>query len=1060
MASPGKALYAATSGVTTTTTPVAGPSSSPGAGLYNAVTGAPAAKAAAPTHAGGVLGAVESIPGIGHGVKEGLGAVHQIEGVAGTVANKVASTTENIGTGLYKLGNDALNPDDNTVHGIGALVHGHFGTAATDLVDPKAWANVGNLGYDKQAVASDPLGQDVKAIGTSTATSVVHPLRDPVNTALTAFTIASLGAGGAAKLGYAARVLGAAKVGETGDLVVAGSKAAKAAEAAGLSVEPLTTSEKAALLGKTAIPFRYRAPTSLRIIRAPVTRLVKPEDGAEGPAAAVKGSQPVMLQASHNHLMRWYQAAHDAIVQHAIDNAGAEPGVIAKYGMGRVSKSLGEGIRTTANERSVLERSLGLAGKSFDKGVTKKEGQLALFLRSANVTAKEAADYWAEQARLGNPTEGLAKTAQSIDDKSLLEIGPDGNIRVTDSSPKLQRAEALTAEAQAAREGALVDHGLMTPEGLASRKALVAETIGSEAARNAETGVREGQGYTPLKTSEKLPTQTPFTQSRAQGVITAVKNFAVGKEATGGGIAKGLIPDNTTAGIARALHEINRYVNTVEFRGRAAQLGSDIRQTTNDVLIRDPQVATQGEIPEDVEELLKRRASTLHTLPEEEQVGIGAGIRAKLADQFPGIDRDSQGAQLERTAMIGTRAPEGYKWVPKQLIPKELTRVATPRSGLAKFADNVNSAVTAATVYLKLGHFPTRFLTDLSTNAVQGSAADAMLTPFGMGKSARLAKQLTEDEKVRLASVTGTHGYEALPHAGTGRIAAVATKGAGWWARHVDAPFRLNAILYELRQIGYDTAAGVREALAYIHDPQASTLSFERGAQIDQAVREANRASIMYDGLGDIEQRYIARVLWFYPWTKGAARFAFHTVAAHPVKALALAQTGALGAAYQHGVLGPVPSYEEGLTPFTGGAHPLTGNLASLTPFSTLGTVAQMAQHPLREDTGIASQANPTYTGLIDLIRGHGLGTALSDVGAPTPELQAIDAYLHPPGPNRMFGSTNTHLSSDPRVEAFLSALLRAAAGTAVPRPVNKAVLNTAAQHEREKHHTITVYGS
>ena len=996
--SPGAALFHTT---TTPLSPTAGiaPVASPGAALFHGATPATTAPA---HHSGGLLGTIEKIGETAAdaatlgttsalGVKSGY--LPSTASIVNPVLDKAASTTESIGTGLYKITNDAVNPNDNTVHAIGSLAHGHLGKAANQLGFNKQ--SYGQDPFTAAKFKADPLGSDVEQIGKQTESGLVHPLRNPVNTGLTWFTLASLGAGGAARLAYATRALSAAKIGETGDLVVAGSKAAKAAEAAGLPVEPLTTTERTALAGKALTP-GYKVPTSLRVIRAPITDLVKPEGGAEGPAAAITTTKPVMLQASSNHLMRVYQAAHDAIIQHAIDNAGESPGAIARYGMGRVQKSIGEGVRVTANDRGTLERLLVQSGRKFDDGVSRKEGNLALFIRSANVDPGEMADFWEAHGQ-----QSLADAARSIEAKGLLER-VDGNIRVSDKFPKLQKAEGLLAKAQAVREAALLDHGLMNPEGLATRKRLVAETIGSEGARDETTGIRGGQGYTSLKTSKAAQPQTAFTQSRAQGVMSAVKGLAVGKEATGLGIAKGLVPDDTTLGTAQSLHEILRYVNTVEFRGRVAQLGSDVRRSNQDILVRDPSVAEQGVIPGSIEELLGRKQSTLDTLPTEEGQSIRAAIRARIEDEFPN--------PKEYSGKIGMRAPTGYKWVPKQLIPSELTRVATPRSGLAKVADTVNSAVTQATVYLKLGHFPTRFLTNFATNAVQGSAKDALLTPFGIGESAKIAEQLTETEKEELASVTGTHGYQALPHQGTNIVARGATRGANFWARHIDAPFRLNSILYELRQAGFNTAPLVRQALDHLRAPADSPLSLEDGMKVDQAVREANRASIMYDGLGNVEQRVIARVLWFYPWTKGAARFTFHTAASHPVKALALAQTGALGAAAQHGLLGPVPSFEQGLTPVGGStSNPLTSNFSSYTPFSTLGQVAQMIEHPRNVDTGVASQANPEMTALVDLIRGKGYRQAAGDAVQPTPEMQILTALLHPPAATRMFGDRRSH---------------------------------------------------
>ena len=72
--------------------------------------------------------------------------------------------------------------------------------------------------------------------------------------------------------------------------------------------------------------------------------------------------------------------------------------------------------------------SVSRTGKSsFGKGITQKEGQLALFLRSYNVTPEEAAGYWKAN---GDPFK-LGSTAQSLADKRALHLNPEGNVRVT-----------------------------------------------------------------------------------------------------------------------------------------------------------------------------------------------------------------------------------------------------------------------------------------------------------------------------------------------------------------------------------------------------------------------------------------------------------------------------------------------------------------------------------------------------------------------------------------------------------------------------------------------------
>ncbi len=867
-----------------------------------------------------------------------------------------------------------------------------------------------------------------------------------------------LGSGSLGMLGkirYASGALKASRVAETGDLVVDGSDAAKAAQAAGHTLVPLTKSEKTGLVIKTIDPL-HKVPHEERIVQKPI--LKAPVPGAlgdtlpettppvalgkiaEGPAQVTQA--PVQIgTASQAPLARLAQAGHDALVQKGLDSG---KGVLGAYAKKRVAGSIDESARVTQNVRSTIERQIVLASKHLD--VPKKVGQLAMFLRSAGVSAEEAAKFWSEN---GQPK--WAALASKLHANQVLKIGPDGRVAINaDKYPKLAHADSMVSHGQALREGILTEHNLMTPEGLQTRLNLVAEIMKSEAARSDETGVRTGQGFISLKRRRPSFPRAPWSPRQAATSFPAQRRFqSAPKEATGSGIAKGLIPASTTKAVARAVHDALRFVNSAELRAAVARLGSDVKSKGDEVLIRDPAQQGAVEVPTHIQELLGHGESTL-TQPQE--ATLRAALAHVVSQAIPGMQENYA---ADRAAEIGTRAPAGYKWVPRQMLPDSLTSAIEPRSTAGKFVDAVNSAITSATVYFKLGHLPTRLLTNLSTNIVQGS-----LAPFELAKSAKLANELTELQKLELKAATGTHGYESLPHAGAGPIAKVAASGARAWARKVDAPFRLNAILYEFRQIGITTPEEVERALIHLRDPARAGMSASAIARLDGAVRRANRASIMYDGISAAEKRSVNRLIWFYPWTKGAVRFAGHTLAEHPVKSTVLAQIGQRGDNARDRALGQVPSYELGLTPITGGANPLTSNVSSFTPYSTTGSVAQLAEHPLNQDTGFFSQLNPFFSALTKLASGSGVEAAGSQALQPTPEFQAVTAYRHPPGPNKMFGSTDFGIDeSDPKVKGLISALARALGGAGVPRPTNLTELNKVAQEQHEKKRTITIYG-
>jgi len=829
----------------------------------------------------------------------------------------------------------------------------------------------------------------------STLHSFEHPLADPFQTLINAFALGSAGAGAAARLGYAADAMRAGDVGS----------AAKAI------TSPL-----------------HKPPTAARSLKVP--KLVAPR--GEGPANLTHES--VQLQSSTNPAVRAAQAAHDKIVQRSLDRntVTAQPSRLAKYGTSRVANSVAESQRIQQRVRAVPTQMLERAStgrKAFDRGVSQKAGQLALFLRSAQVTGEEAARYWRAQAARGvnsAVTAKLAKLAQQVHDKGLVKLEGDKVAVNAASFPKLSKVDELVAENQAGREEIIRQHGLMTPEGIQNRLDLVAQKMTGSSDR------RQGLGYTPLKTSVKKPSQSALRLSRIP-VVGKPKTFIGSKEATGAGVAKGLVPDNTAAGVASATREALRFADTSDYRARVAKFGSDVRRTGDDVLVRNPNVKKAADISQKVNEALGRTESTLNTLSEEEHVGLAAAMKDHLEGVIPGL-RDN--FQADRAAALGTKASAGYKWVPHRMLG-ELTQAVTPRGAVTKKIDTVNSAITAATVYFKVGHLSTRAFTNAATSIIQGSAQ-----PVEIGKSFRLWKALTPREQLEALSASGQHGVTALPHAGSNTIARVAGRGAGWWARHIDAPFRFNNLAYEARQAGFTTPDQFRAMLKQAADPASSGLSAAQAAKVDWVLKRANRVSIMYDGLNATEKRFITRAFWFYPWVKGATRFAFHTASEHPFKTAVGAGAGKVGKQRQAQGLGALPSYEYGLIPFGSGANPATTDLTTFTPFGSAADVLEAGARP-----GTTSGfLNPAYASLLTALTGTNqfgnkttkpIGDALSELFSPTPEAQIINAALHPSKPTQMFHTT-------PK-----SAGERALFGPATPRKVNKAALNKSAAREK-----------
>jgi hypothetical protein len=422
--------------------------------------------------------------------------------------------------------------------------------------------------------------------------------------------------------------------------------------------------------------------------------------------------------------------------------------------------------------------------------------------------------------------------------------------------------------------------------------------------------------------------------------------------------------------------------------------------------------------------------------------GLNAALEAYKEDLVPGL-RDNFAD--DRAKDIGHLAPEGHVWVDRNVLGDLGKPGVGPRGKVARTADTINSAVTAATVYFKIGHVATRVLTNAATTFLQGSAA-----PGELARSVGLWRQLSQEDRLRALAAAGQHGFESMPHEGANVAGRVATRGAQWWAKHADAPFRFASIAYEARRAGYSTPAQFSRLLRQLENPAG--LPPEEAARVEYIAKEANRAGIAYDRLNQFERRFLTRGVWFYPWIKGTINFAGHTATEHPYKTAVLANLGVQARERQQQELGDLPSYEGGLFQLgkaDARGRPLVADFSTFSPFATPADVADTVARPGQ----ISGFLNPALGAGVNLITGrdqYGQPTtspvegALSLLAAATPEQQILTSFLqrHQDQSKRMFPKSHA-------LAGTASPLLRALVGPAMPRRVNTDAAHKAAAREK-----------
>jgi hypothetical protein len=580
-------------------------------------------------------------------------------------------------------------------------------------------------------------------------------------------------------------------------------------------------------------------------------------------------------------------------------------------------------------------------------------------------------------------------------------VGQKGVIGVSGS----ERAERLGAALSVSREK------LDRMENARTNRMEPTGIVGGE-------GARPGRSYISYETSESKPTG-PIASAQGS-TVGKPKPYISNNEFRYEAASEGRVPDMTTHLVAKNVRAAVRYVNTDEFRRDVVKTGSDVKRSDREVLVAIPDEA-QAKLKEADKIAVGRSTST------EGQIGELAGYHEYLRELIPGLSDPSKDAKA-----IGTEAPEGYKWVSKNVLGDLAKPIPGATTSIGKTVDSVNAAITAATVYFKLGHVGTRVFTNAATTLIQGSAA-----PAELGKSVRLWNRLTDTERGRAMSAAGQKGFEALPAEGNTIFARTARVGAKWWARHADAPFRFASIAYEARKAGFKSPKQFRTFLDTLENPHghdAATI-----AKVDWVAKRADRAGIAYDRLNSTEKRVLTRGVWFYPWIKGSTLFTGHTIVEHPYKTAVIGAGAQQAEKRQESILGKLPDYENGLIPLSKGRHPYVTDLSTFSPFATGADVIDAARPAagdprLREPRGGFHRQPDPRRGRVRAQDQHALlGGAPSD-------------HVPDPGVADPDGVPRTAQEPEKRQyhHTVLNQLARALAGPATPRRINKAAANKA----------------
>jgi hypothetical protein len=888
------------------------------------------------------------------------------------------------------------------------------------------------------------LAADVKAVGQQTVEDIKHPLRHPGYTLLDVLGAASFGAGVASRLGAAGKAL--AETGRVGD-----------------AAEALATRPRPAPRVLEHQGVRVKVPAAA----SPVTRAAQkgldrlshafPDVPAIGAAGRV--SRELRRETRHEANLR--RAPVDAFVAkakaagmlrrgptgHFTDEALAKQHALRVVAEGvptpkRIEFHRGElkrGYHVSARQNEAIAQ---MRQRDFETGHA-EQVRLNLrargYLREAKGGRPVFADpqiaevYQAAQKVTGNREELLA-----LLDK-LDPVAAEGRLHAPGRvllGARWEKTPAVKARAEHVRiyprEGAQVStsgefpaftytiRGPQLQRKLPAREAKAAEAklVGAEGFTGGEMRIPTVPGYKQPRSS-KLPPAVG-----AGDIVNTVKELGTLRHPyKGGAYLGGKIRNDVVNLINESALEAHRYWTLLHVRDRLVGASKDAPTSKYDVPIRVEELPGQPAAREIIARLEEN-----HVHNPESLAVLSHGYEAMRQALFP----IGQGQRVEEFVGI-----PGVKFVDRRLLggldkPNPLLGLmqhGTVRGSVAVL-DAINNATRLSVLYLKPAYLAPNLVGNVGMNIVQQGFA----APRNLRNAARLNAEAGPDVVAGVDALMG-EGISGALSSQLGPLSQATHFGARQWSRVVDLLPRRAAFLHEAWNEGYRTGDELQRLLTDpgLHD------------DLLQITKRANRAIIDYGDLGPVEQAIVRRVIFFYPWIKGASKWGVSFVADHPVQAAAVGALGQQGEQIQQGAFpGGLPSYAQALIPTGSTSHGLP---TTLNPAAT-----SILQTPAEVGAGLASIA-------------RGKGTPLTDLGsflAPGPTLatQALKGQGRKGLADLIASQPLTRLAGQGRPsktypyqnEAVQRLLYFLFGGSFVPRATNPYVLARSAQREKRGH--------
>ncbi len=248
-----------------------------------------------------------------------------------------------------------------------------------------------------------------------------------------------------------------------------------------------------------------------------------------------------------------------------------------------------------------------------------------------------------------------------------------------------------------------------------------------------------------------------------------------------------------------------------------------------------------------------------------------------------------------------------------------------------KLIDIANDLMKMSILPLNPAYAPMNLAGNLMLNLLQQGPFAIINLP----RAALLSRELGPD----VAAAVDFHMGRGIMHLGETEVIGrhMSAQLTNWLGAVVDVVPRRAAFLHEAYAMGFRKAEDVEQLLA---NPAFSD-------ELHEVVERANDAIIDYERLSPFERKYLQRILFVYPWIRGATRYTYRFPMEHPIQAMALAFALERQQAMAGDELGDRPWYAKFDIPIGeverfGQTYPLVLNPKQLLPFTTPVEVANV----------------------------------------------------------------------------------------------------------------------